>query len=330
MEKFILFACLLVTVLCKPLSTDDKNKDGFHTIIKINSNRVKASTISGAENVDLIEGDVVKTKKLLSVIDKMKNKDKETSAFDAIQSGAWPNAIVPYIISDTITEEDVSVIKDALYEFMEKTCIKFVERTTEPSYISFIRDVGCYSLIGKQGGKQDISLGQGCGYKGIALHEIMHTLGFFHEQSRRDRDSYIKINYDNIKKDMKYNFDMYRDGDASTLEEPYDKQSIMHYDNYAFSINGSKTVESLSDSKEVLGQRTSLSETDIKQLNKYYNCNSTQTNLKPNPFKKPTPSPTGCADRPVVKDFCLNAKKQGCKPTNFIKENCKKTCNFCL
>ena len=44
---------------------------------------------------------------------------------------------------------------------------------------------------------------------------------------------------------------------------------------YAFSINGRKTIQSLSNYNEVLGQRRGLSKIDIAQLNKYYNCKNT-------------------------------------------------------
>ena len=54
---------------------------------------------------------------------------------------------------------------------------------------------------------------------------MMHTLGFRHEQSRGDRDKYITVQIDNVKKKARHNFNK-----ANTLNKtPYDLSSIMQY-----------------------------------------------------------------------------------------------------
>jgi len=49
------------------------------------------------------------------------------------------------------------------------------------------------------GGMQTVAIEEiGCLYSYLIQHETMHALGFWHEHQRPDRNTYIKINWDNI------------------------------------------------------------------------------------------------------------------------------------
>lgn len=56
----------------------------------------------------------------------------------------------------------------------------------------------CWSYVGDDGVGQDVSIGAGCDTKAVVEHELLHALGFYHEQSRSDRDDYVKIWWDQI------------------------------------------------------------------------------------------------------------------------------------
>ena len=59
----------------------------------------------------------------------------------------------------------------------------------------------CKSSVGMRywrDGVQELSLGGGCNAKGTIMHEMMHALGFWHEQSRPDRNQFVEILWENI------------------------------------------------------------------------------------------------------------------------------------
>ena len=85
---------------------------------------------------------------------------------------------------------------------------------------------------------------------------LLEYTGFWHEQSRADRDSHVKINTRNIIRGMEYNFLKYSLNKINHLEAPYDTCSVMHYGAYAFSKNRRATISRISSSAKCeLGQR---------------------------------------------------------------------------
>jgi astacin len=88
-----------------------------------------------------------------------------------------------------------------MQEYSASTCIEWSPRTTaDKDYVYILPDRGCYSMVGRTGGRQVLSLGNGCIQKGIIIHEMMHAVGFFHEQSRTDRDNFVTIMWSNIQR----------------------------------------------------------------------------------------------------------------------------------
>jgi len=332
MKILLYFVVLFALTWCKK-DDDDKKGDGnsHDDILTVNQKMFEkaAKKTSGfssnnklIKEEDMLEGDIVLNPQLKEFLNNQRS-GKEITAFDAAVRKAWPNARVPYTFARGFRY--TSVVRQAIAEYKAKTCISFEQKTSrDRSYVEFMHGGGCYSMIGRVGGRQQISLGNGCGTVGVAIHEMMHALGFFHEQSRRDRDSYIRIMWNNIPGRVRYNFEKYRHGAADTLGEKYDKKSVMHYGNYAFSTNRQKTIVSISNPNEVLGQRRGLSVIDIRQLKKMYKCGGVT------PVVTPRPPTTGdCKDS---YSLCSTLASVGyCRITSisWMKNNCKKSCKNC-
>ena len=125
------------------------------------------------------------------------------------------------------------------------------------------------------------SSGRGnCYSTGTIEHEFLHALGVWHQQSRSDRNEYVRILRDNIRPGMTHNFDRYTPALINHFDLPYDFESVMHYGGNFFGkrrANGpARTIETLDASKQsVIGQRGGVSELDIKLVKLMYGCQAT-------------------------------------------------------
>ena len=198
------------------------------------------------------------------------------------KSYLWPDGIVPYTFHESISSNKEATILSAMDFIANNTCLQFVPYTEERDYVTFRNKegAGCSSFVGKttRAGQQFINLGTGCGYK-QALHEICHALGMWHEQSRPDRDNYVRVLTDNIKDKYLFAFQKRNAFSIDSLGTPYDYASRMHYGlGYFRKEKGLQTLEIINlewykeqGSPKIAGANT-LSKLDIIQLNRLYNC----------------------------------------------------------
>jgi hypothetical protein len=113
--------------------------------------------------------------------------------------------------------------------------------------------------------------------QGKIMHELLHILGFLHEQSRPDRDKYIQVDFTNIAKGMEGNYKKLDAANATDYGE-YDFNSIMHYDsgiNTDMAADRTKPIikplPAYKAKAKAMGQRDSLSTQDIYGIKKFYN-----------------------------------------------------------
>lgn len=209
--------------------------------------------------------------------------------WDVFPERLWPNATVPYAISQLYEPSERITIRLAIRTIEALTCVRFVpwsgSETRQPDYlliwpVKYPR--GCWSYVGRTGGQQIVSLqppsseqqGNCLSNEGRAIHELLHALGIFHEQSRADRDRFVQVHWDNIQERFKGNFEKQsRVNTTYTFE--YDYASIMHYGRTFFAKDKKKptlTAKQLAGNVVQLGQRKGLSTTDCLKVNQLYGC----------------------------------------------------------
>ncbi|SOD97895.1 M12 family metallopeptidase [Blastococcus haudaquaticus] len=192
----------------------------------------------------------------------------------------WPAGQVAYAIDAGLPNQQR--VTDAIAHLQQNTGIRFTLRTAAnagslPNWIQVVSNgaaTSSSSAIGMRGGRQDLRLADAHPWP-ILVHEFLHALGVYHEQSRSDRDSFVEIKWDNIQdgpppegeNDTRHNF---QTKPGSTDYFGYDYGSLMHYHATAFAKDTSKPTIVPRQSGVTIGQRNGMSPGDRQTVAKMY------------------------------------------------------------
>jgi len=254
--------------------SSDNTNTGFVSGNFFRDRKVEFADIDG---LAVFEGDIVLGKSE-EIAEREIEEEEAPSAAGIVHgvgiSGAqfrWPNGVVPWEFHSNYPQTRRQNVLNAVQHWEQNTFLRFPQRTAAnsgsfPDYVRIVDDGGCWSMVGRRGGRQDLSLSAGCGF-GAAVHELGHAVGLWHEQSREDRDRFVRIEWANITQGREHNFNQHiSDGDDIG---GYDYGSIMHYGRTAFSRNGQPTIVPLQSGAQI-GQRNGLSAGDIAAVRAMY------------------------------------------------------------
>jgi Astacin (Peptidase family M12A) len=174
---------------------------------------------------------------------------------------SWPDNVIPFVFSSNVSASEAVAMAAAMGELTRVADIKFIQRTTETDYL-FIQDSDeNSSQVGRVGGAQTINI-YNWNFEFIMVHELMHAIGVWHEQSAVDRDQFVTIWTQNIDPEYLHNFNIQTNANTTPF---YDYESVMHYGTFDFSISPGflPTITTTDPSAQsVIGQREYISGQD--------------------------------------------------------------------
>jgi hypothetical protein len=187
-----------------------------------------------------LEGDILLTKAQIELLKNINSNDAAQRAYTTDLVKAWQVGDVPYIINAGFSTADRTTILNAINDWNNVSSFHMRPGQGTVNYIEFMPSTNQNnSNIGMTGGRQVINLATQSGVaQHSAEHEIGHAIGFFHEQSRADRDNFIQINWNNIYSNQWFNFQTYsQQGIPGADLGTFDFNSIMLYASFTTDPN---------------------------------------------------------------------------------------------
>jgi hypothetical protein len=181
----------------------------------------------------------------------------------------WKTNTIAYFIDESVKNK--VPINEAIDLFQTRTNLRFIPYTGQEDAIAFtMGKENCMSALGRTGGLQPIYLEPKCAKLEIA-HEIMHALGFVHEQSRIDRDQFITILWNNIQEPFQSQFAIVPEGLMEAYgDTPFDPTSILMYNPHIFATGPNLDTMKLKNGGTYQAAPSGLSDIDILRVNRLY------------------------------------------------------------
>ena len=295
-----------------PTATESANSDTPYTYLSGENfqNRKVYYQVDG--HLGIAEGDIVlgyhtdpktgepgELQKRKEEMEAQQQDGTRAAVATVFSSQKWQNGIIPYVFaqggefgdSSILPFYDTTIIDDIANSYEQDTPIRLVpyDSSVHTEYVliysvdSSNLSCGGAATVGRRANRISVfRMSTGCGaglfsreeQLGIALHELGHTSGLYHEQSREDRDDFVTINFQNVQPAAISNFEQrLYDGDDIG---PYDYLSIMHYTQFTFSQNGLPTITTTDPSfQSIIGNTNQLSDGDIAALDAIYGLKTT-------------------------------------------------------
>jgi hypothetical protein len=181
-------------------------------------------------NLHLFQGDMVYPKQFV--------EKAQVQASSGVQDtvtwspwSLWPNGQINYYMdSASPVDQCANATFRTAASMLEKyTCLRFRENVLPVGGVKSVKltsdGTTCWAYVGMSDQSQVNLGGPGCQIPGIALHELGHAIGLIHQQSRANRDTYVTVEWPNIKEAAVDNFKKILSGstyDTVVATKPYD------------------------------------------------------------------------------------------------------------